>query len=315
MHARERRKMDLHLLRFVEAMAAWTWSDRTIERYEESVHAFLRWLAEETDVVSLAEVTAQTLGAYQVALMSTETRRGGRLSSSTQHTKLSALRAFFGFLAGEGFLLTNPARQLQLPKVRKPLPQALLTPKEALRLVESPDISTPLGLRDRAILEVLYATGVRASELCALALADFDASSATLLVRRGKGGKDRVVPLGPIASEVLSDYIAKARPQLLGKRRTHEVFVSWRGKPLHRVSVAAVVAKAARLCGLKKPIRPHRLRHACATHMLKGGADIRHIQKLLGHASLASTQVYTHVEIADLQAVHRRFHPRERGPR
>ena len=314
MNDRERRKMELSLIGFSEAMRARGWSERTIEAYEHNVRVFIAWLDEETDVTSLDEVTASTLGGYQVALLGEETRTG-RLSISTQHVRLTALRAFFASLAEAGKLLTNPARQLQLPKRRKSLPRPLLTPKEALRLLESIATKTPLGLRDRAMLEVLYATGIRASELCGLTIPDFDAASGVLLIRRGKGGKDRVVPLGPIACEVLSDYIATSRPRLLGRKSTAEVFLSKRGETLHRNNLAAAVAGAARRAGIGKPIRPHRLRHACATHMLKGGADIRHIQKLLGHASLASTQIYTHVEISDLQAVHRRFHPRERGER
>jgi integrase/recombinase XerD len=314
MNERQRRKMDLFLARFVEAMTAWGWSQRTIPGYEHNVRVFLDWLDEETDLVSLAEVAPKTLGAYQTDLLAEETASGSRLSASTQHLRLGAVRAFFAFLSREGELLVDPARQLQLPKRRKSLPQALLTPREAVRLLESIDTSAPLGLRDRAIVEVLYATGIRASELCALSLADFD-PSGTLTVRAGKGNKDRVVPLGPIASAVLSDYIARGREKLLGGKAASEIFVSRRGRPLHRGNLPAVVARAARHAGIKKPIRPHRLRHACATHMLKGGADIRHIQKLLGHASLATTEIYTRVEISDLQAVHRRFHPRERGDR
>jgi integrase/recombinase XerD len=313
MNERQRRKMDLFLARFVEAMTAWGWSKRTIPGYEQNVRVFLDWLDRETDLVSLAEVAPRTLGAYQTDLLAVETASGGRLSASTQHLRLGAVRAFFGFLSQEGELLINPARQLQLPKRRKSLPQALLTPKEAVHLLESIDTTAPLGLRDRAIIEVLYATGIRASELCALWLVDFDPGSGTLTVRAGKGNKDRVVPLGPIASAVLSDYIARGRARLLGRKAACEIFVSRRGRPLHRGNLPAVVARAARHAGLTKPIRPHRLRHACATHMLKGGADIRHIQKLLGHASLATTEIYTRVEISDLQSVHRRFHPRERG--
>lgn len=315
MNDRERRRMDLFLARFVEAMTAWGWSKRTIPGYEQNVRVFLDWLDRETDLVNLAEVAPRTLGAYQTGLLAEETASGGRLSASTQHMRLGAVRAFFGFLSQEGELLINPARQLQLPKRRKSLPQALLTPREAVHLLESIDTSTPLGLRDRAIIEVLYATGIRASELCALWLVDFDPGSGTLTVRAGKGNKDRVVPLGPIASAVLSDYIAQARARLLGRKAACEIFVSKRGRALHRGNLPAVVARAARHAGITKPIRPHRLRHACATHMLKGGADIRHIQKLLGHASLATTEIYTRVEISDLQSVHRRFHPRERGGR
>jgi integrase/recombinase XerD len=334
MNERERRKMDLLLVRFVEAMAAWNWSRRTIPGYEQNVRFFLEWLEQETDVTSLAQVSAETLGSYQMAVLAVEKPSGGHLAVGTQHTRLTVLKSFFRFLAREGKLLVNPAAGLQLPKKRRHLPQSHLTPKEAIRLVESIDTKTPVGLRDRAIVEVLYATGIRNAELRALALSDFDPAEGTLTVRGGKGGKDRVVPLGPVASAILSDYIAQARPKLMKgnawtwrSREIHarprkkpprgvtNLFVSQWGFPLHPPAVIDLVRHAAKRAGITKSIAPHRLRHACATHMLKGGADIRHIQKLLGHASLQSTQIYTHVEIGDLKAVHRRFHPRERGPR
>lgn len=322
MHDRERRKLDLSLARFVEAMTAWNWSKRTIPSYEQNLRIFFDWLDTETGIRSLAEITPELMGSYQVALLSTETRRGGHLASSTQHTRLTVLKSFFRYLVRDGKLLTNPAAGLQLPKKRHHLPQAHLTAKEAIRLIEGMETKTPVGLRNRAIVEVFYATGIRNAELRSLALSDFDPAGETLTVRAGKGGKDRVVPLGPIAAAVVADYIAESRPKLLKGRSwrrkpkgvTH-LFVSQWGFPLHAPPVIAIVKKAALKAGIKKPIAPHRLRHACATHMLKGGADIRHIQKLLGHASLQTTQVYTHVEISDLKAVHRRFHPREQGTR
>lgn len=334
MNDRERRKLDFSLVRFVEAMTAWNWSKRTIPSYEQNVRIFLDWLDSETDIKSLAEVTPELLASYQVALLSAETRSGAHLATGTQHTRLTVLKSFFRYLAREGKLLTNPAAGLQLPKKRRHLPQAHLTAKEAIRLIEGIETKTPVGLRDRAIVEVFYATGIRNAELRALAVSDFDPAEGTLTVRAGKGGKDRVVPLGPVAAAVVSDYIAQARPTLMSgsswtwrskeiharrwkkpPRGITHLFVSQWGFPLHPPVVISIVKRAAARVGIRKSIAPHRLRHACATHMLKGGADIRHIQKLLGHASLQTTQVYTHVEISDLKAVHRRFHPRERGTR
>jgi integrase/recombinase XerD len=328
MNDRQRRKMDLHLVRFVEAMTAWNWSKRTIPGYEQNVRVFLDWLERETDVTTLAEVTPETVASYQTALLSMENPRkdGELLSVGTHHARLSIVKGFFRFLASEGKLLLDPAAQVRLPKKRKGLPQALLTPKEAIRMLESIDTTTLLGLRDRAMLEVLYACGIRNAELRALSLPDFDPQAGTLAIRGGKGNKDRYVPLGPVAVAVLSDYIQRARPELLrsrsrsrsarvrGLRDTSILFLSKAGGDLNATAVILAVKKAAKRAGIRKPIRPHRLRHACATHMLQGGADIRHIQKLLGHATLATTQIYTQVEISDLKEVHRRFHPRERGP-
>jgi integrase/recombinase XerD len=325
MNDRQRRKMDLLLARFVEAMTAWSFSKLTVRGYHDSVRFFLDWLSEETDLTDLAEVTPETLTSFQTWLFTVEKMKsrgpirrsredttGEKLTASTQGKHLTALKSFFRFLAHEGKLLVDPAAGLVLPKRRKQLPQALLTPKEAIRLCDSIDTRTPMGLRNRAIVEVLYGTGIRNAELRDLTLSDFDSSAGTLSVRAGKGGKDRVVPLGPLVAAVLSDYISQARPKLATKAGVTHVFVSEHGWPLWSQSIVRIVDLAAKRAGIKKSVRPHRLRHACATHMLKGGADVRHIQRLLGHSSLATTEIYTRVEISDLKAVHKRFHPRER---
>ncbi len=338
MTPRQRRRMELLLEHFVEAMTAWAFSKRTIPSYAQHVAVFLDWLEKETDVGDLGEVTPEVLSSYQTALLGMERKRpgkrkatepksatapgaapetpaadGGRLSTSTQHARLSALRSFFGFLAREGKLLVDPAASLVLPKKRRSLPRSLLTPKEALKLVESIETKTPMGHRDRAVVEVLYATGIRNAELRGLSLADFDAEAGTLFVRAGKGGKDRVLPLGPAVTAIVSDYVQLARPKLAKRPGVTSLFVSNHGWPLWPASVVRIVDLSARRAGLQKTVRPHRLRHACATHMLQGGADVRHIQRLLGHSSLSTTEVYTRVEIGDLKAVHKRFHPRERG--
>jgi integrase/recombinase XerD len=313
MTPQQRKKMALTLARFVESMQAWNWSGRTIVSYEQNVRYFIDWLAAETDVETLAEVTVDTLASHQTALLSMEKANGERLSVSTQNQRVIALKSFFRYLAEEGKLLADPAASMRHPKQRRRLPQPLLTPKEAIRLLDSIKTSTPLGLRDRAILEVFYATGVRNAELRALQLTDFDPDGETLTVSGGKGNKDRVVPLGPVAAAIVGDYIAQARPKLALKRRVQNLFVTKNGLPLDPKLVITIVRRHLKHAGIDKPIRPHRLRHACATHMLKGGADIRYIQKLLGHASLQTTQIYTHVEIGDLKAVHRRFHPREQS--
>lgn len=323
MDGRKRRRMELLHARFVDAMTAWSFSKRTIRSYDDNVRFFIDWLDAETDIEDLAEVTSEILTSYQMWLVTTEKRRprglprppgekGGRLSAASQRARLSVLKTFFRFLAHEGKLLVDPAAGLTLPKRRKLLPQALLTSKEAIKLCESIDTTTPMGLRNRAVVEVLYTTGIRNAELRDLTLADFDSHAGTLFVNAGKGGKDRVVPLGPLASAVLSDYIAQARPKLPVKPGITSLFVSEHGWPLWSQSIVRIVDLAAKRAGIRKPVRPHRLRHACATHMLQGGADIRHIQRLLGHATLHTTEIYTRVEIGDLKAVHKRFHPRER---
>lgn len=315
MTSAQRNAMLLTLARFVEAMQAWNWSPRTVVSYEQNVRVLLDWLASETDVESLAEVTADTLASYQTALLSITKKNGEPLSIATQSHRITALKSFFRWLAEEGKLLTDPAASLRQPKKRQLLPQPLITPAEAIRLLESVKMSTPLGSRDRAILEVLYATGVRNAELRALEITDFDPAGETLTVRGGKGNKDRVVPLGPVAAAVVRDYLIEARPKLARAASVRNLFITKNGLPLDFKLVITIVRRHLKRAGIDKPVRPHKLRHACATHMLRGGADIRSIQKLLGHASLQSTQIYTRVEIGDLKEVHRRFHPREHGRR
>lgn len=326
MNDSQRRRMDLLLARFVDAMTAWSFSKNTIPAYEAGVRFFLEWLSEETDVNALAEVTPEILSSYQTALVTAEKRRPGgrpwpagekgeRLAASSQGRRLSVLKTFFRFLAHEGKLLVDPAAGLVLPKRRRLLPRALISAREAVRLCESIDTKTPMGHRNRAIVEVLYASGMRNAELRDLHLADLDAHAGTLFVRAGKGGKDRVVPLGALVTAILTDYVTQARPKLPVKPGVLNLFVSEHGWPLWSQSIVRIVDLAARDAGIRKPVRPHRLRHACATHMLQGGADVRHIQRLLGHATLATTEIYTRVEIGDLKAVHKRFHPRERARR
>lgn len=310
MTPRQQTTMKLTLTRFVEAMQAWNWSPRTVTGYEQNVRYFIDWLVTETDVESLAEVTVATITAYQAELMTAAKKNGEPLAVATQGARIIALKSFFRWLADEGKLLADPAAAVRLPKARRRLPQGLLTPKEAIRLLDSVPTATPLGLRDRAILEVFYATGVRNAELRALQLTDFDTPAETLMVSGGKGNKDRVVPLGPMATAAVREYIITARPALVRDRATTVLFVTKNGRALDGKLVITIVRRHLKRAGITKPILPHRLRHACATHMLRGGADIRHIQRLLGHASLQTTQIYTHVEIGDLKAVHRRFHPR-----
>lgn len=302
--------MDLLRRRFVEAMTAWNWSRKTILSYEQNVRYFMDWLGRETEVTDLAQVTAETMASYQTSLLAEEKRNGERIAVATQHNRICGPKAFLGFLWREGKLLINPAAGVVYPKMRRRLPHANLTPKETIQLIEAADTTTPLGMRDRAILEVLYATGVRNAELRALTLADI--GERTLAIHAGKGGRDRMVPLGAIGWSALSDYVQEARPKLAARDGVHNIFLTKNGLALDAMAVINAVRRAAKRAGLNKHLHPHLLRHACATHMLKGGADIRHIQKLLGHASLQTTEIYTKVEIGDLKQVHRMYHPRER---
>ena len=188
----------------------------------------------------------------------------------------------------------------------------MLSPEEAAALVSAPGTSTPQGLRDRAMLELMYGSGLRVSELCGLELQALDLGEAMLRVR-GKGSKDRVVPVGSAAAAALAAYLRAGRPALVRPATGSAIFLSARGQPLSRKTFWVGVKAAARRAGIGKPVKPHLLRHAFATHLLAGGADLRSIQELLGHADIATTQVYTAVERAALAESHRRHHPRGRG--
>jgi integrase/recombinase XerD len=223
------------------------------------------------------------------------------------------VRKFFSWLTAEQQIAYNPASALQPPKQPHRLPTNVLTRTEAKRLIESTPTTRPRDIRDRAILEVLYSTGIRRAELIGLTIYNVDFDNATLRIEHGKGGSTRIVPLTESACAALKLYLEEARSRFVNEPRQVRLFVSSRsGGSLDDADIVRIVKKAAARAKIKKPITPHSLRHACATHLLRGRADIRQIQKLLGHRRLASTEVYTHVEISDLREVISRCHPREK---
>jgi integrase/recombinase XerD len=230
------------------------------------------------------------------------------LQPSTIRRHISSLRTYFKFLGGEGVVTRDPTERLDTPKAWRRLP-AVLTIQEIERLLAGPDADTPLGIRDRALLEVAYATGARVSELVALRLADllFEERVARLF---GKGSKERLVPVGRRALGAAALYAREIRPGLDRGRSRGVLFVNARGGPLSRVGAWGIIKAAARRAGLSKRVTPHTLRHSFATHLLEGGADLRAVQEMLGHADLATTQLYTHVDREYLRSVHRSYHPR-----
>jgi integrase/recombinase XerD len=250
---------------------------------------------------------------YRTALFYAE-YRGRRLSFTTQGHRLAAVKRFTRFLWREHYLLTDPGACLERPRVEQPLPRTLLSEADMETLLLAPDTTEVLGIRDRAVLEVFYSTGVRNAELRFLTLDAVSLEQQQLAIRRGKGGKGRLVPLGEAAATWLSTYLVHSRPFMVSNPQEQTLFISFRGRPLEKNSVVDVVHQAALRAGLPKTVTPHALRLACATHMLARGASLRHIQELLGHASPETTQRYTRVEISDLKSVHRRFHPREQPP-
>jgi integrase/recombinase XerD len=230
------------------------------------------------------------------------------LAPATIRRQVSALRTYFRFLTGEGHLPADPSEGIETPKGWRTLP-AVLTPAEVDRLLAAPASGDPLALRNRALLEFAYATGVRVSELVGLRLQDVLFEDGVARVR-GKGAKERLVPVGRRALGAVALYAREVRPRLERAKGRGLLFLNARGTPLTRVGAWGIIKAAARSAGLSKRVTPHTLRHTFATHLLEGGADLRAVQEMLGHADLATTQLYTHVDREYLRSVHRRFHPR-----
>ena len=297
--------------RWREYLSVRGYAQRTVDTYGAELKPFLGFL-DSNGIAELSSVTRETLEAYRLHLFGLEGRTRRPLTLKTQAVRLGAVLSFFRFLYRERFLVVDPGREMELPRVPAALPPAVLTEAEVVRLVEAPPADTPAGLRDRAILEVLYSSGLRNSELSALTVDELDLERSQLRIVSGKGGKHRVVPLGEPAREAVEAYLRAGRPWLAKLPGQARVFVSARGRALTREALAVIVARAAVAAGLTQRVTPHLLRHACACHMLAHRASLRHIQELLGHASLNTTQRYTRLELSDLRKVHRRCHPRER---
>ncbi len=230
------------------------------------------------------------------------------LSGATIRRNISAVRTWFAFLAAEGHVTRDPSDRLETPKRWRTLPE-VLSVEEMSRVLESPKVEERLAWRDRALLELAYGAGLRVSELCNLALTDLLIGDG--LVRAfGKGRKERLVPIGRAVVSALSVYLHTIRPMLDRGASQGRVLLNARGEPLSRVGAWGIVKKHAKQAGITKRVTPHTLRHSFATHLLEGGADLRAVQEMLGHADLSTTQIYTHVDRDYLRTVHHRFHPR-----
>ena len=230
------------------------------------------------------------------------------LSAATIRRSVSAIRTYYGFLAGEGRVRNDPSDRLETPRRGRVLPDTL-TVAEVESLLAAPGIDDPLAWRDRALLELAYGAGMRVSELCGLGITDLLLTEGLVRVF-GKGSKERLVPLGRKTIGAVSVYLHQLRPSLDRGHGGGKVLLNARGEPLSRVGAWGIVKRAAERAGIRKRVTPHTLRHSFATHLLEGGADLRAVQEMLGHADLSTTQIYTHVDREYLRSVHRQFHPR-----
>jgi integrase/recombinase XerD len=287
--------------RFADAL--WTergLSDNTLSAYRSDLTLLDRWLT--THDSGLLRATPAQLQDY-LALRVAE-----RARPRTTARLLSSLRSFYRYLVRENVIVDDPTALIESPKLGRPLPKSL-TEKQVECLLAAPDTGTPLGLRDRAMLETLYATGLRVSELVTLTLARVSLFQGVVRVV-GKGDKERLVPLGGEAVRWLEDYLREARATLLGVHASAVLFPTARGGAMTRQAFWLNLKRYAHVAGIGTPLSPHTLRHAFATHLLNHGADLRAVQMLLGHADLSTTQIYTQVARARLQALHAQHHPR-----
>lgn len=280
-------------------------SEHTVSAYRRDLGGYVEWLLAE-GITDSAEVTPAVIGRF-IAERSTAVPP----PASTSLARLqSSVRGWHRFLAREGIEQDDPSGHLRPPKAPRRLPKAL-TIDQVERLLDAPSSAEPLGIRDRALLELLYATGARVSEAVGLDVDDL--SHGDVLRLRGKGSKERIVPVGSYARAAVDAYLTRVRPELAAKgRASARLFLGARGAPLSRQSAWLVIRSAAERAQITTEVSPHTLRHSFATHLLQGGADVRVVQELLGHASVATTQIYTHVSVDTLRDIYATSHPRAR---
>lgn len=296
--------------RFADHLLLQGRSPRTARAYRYDTRNFLHFLSDR-GLTEVHQISRDEVCAYQAFLHRRTKANGEPLAVKTRNTKMAAVLSFLSFLTEAGHLLINPGRDIKLPKTPRRLLPELLDEEQVVRLLETPDTTTPLGLRDRAAMELLYSSALRNTELRMLELADVDLARLWVRVLHGKGDKQRMVPLGEPAAAWVEEYLRRGRGFLLrdGPDPGY-LFLTLRGQRLSGESLGKLVKKHAEAAGLKK-VTPHLLRHCCASHMLAREARLRYLQELLGHASADTTQRYTQVQLADLRAVHQRCHPRE----
>jgi integrase/recombinase XerD len=285
-------------------------SHHTVRGAKSALEELAQFL-ETMNVTEVAQLNRDSLMRYREELAWRLTPKGTPLAVHSQLNLLGHVACFGRFLVAEGWLLADPSANIPRPKKPRRLPRNIMETSDVECILALPDTHTLPGYRDRTILEVLYSTALRREEIANLELSDVDTDGGYVFVREGKGGKDRVVPLGKSACEVVKSYLIGIRPQWPNSAKDKHLFLNRWGRGMNPNAVWAVVRKYAKAADLDKPVATHSFRHACATHMLRNGAPIRQLQEMLGHDSLESTQIYTHVTINDLRAMHRKFHPRE----
>ncbi|OGF46370.1 MAG: site-specific tyrosine recombinase XerD [Candidatus Firestonebacteria bacterium RIFOXYC2_FULL_39_67] len=274
----------------------------TVSSYKNDINQFLLFI-EKKGIGDAAKITKHDILDYFSSVKE-------KYDPSSSARKLSAIKTFFKFLSLEKKMEENPAAELESPRLMKKLPD-VLSEQEIVRLLESVNQKDKDDLRDRALLELMYATGMRISEVSNLKIYDYD-TVAQYIRCMGKGSKERIVPVGKVAADWVDEYIGKIRIELVEKTSSSsgELFLNKRGKKFSRVWLWKIIVKRAAAAGIAKHVTPHTLRHSFATHLLTHGADLRSVQEMLGHSSISTTQIYTHVDRSRLREVHKKYHPR-----
>jgi site-specific recombinase XerD len=304
----------IRLHQFAEKLELLGYSKRSIKDYPYDFSLFLRYLAKKESVTRLADITPQHITAYHTYLQYSMFRYGRHLATSTVVKRLEAVKKFYTIMHSEGLIEHNYAALITPPKKKRSIPRNVPSEKDMAAILDAIEPQDTLTIRDRALFELLYATGLRSEEVRTVPVESLDRTERTLFVT-GKGAKDRIVPVGDWVMPYLLEYLEVSRPKLLNPRNPQPgIFLSKNGRRINTPNLGDLLRKYVKKAGLDMHITPHTIRHACATHLLKGGADIRYVQELLGHSDLSSTQIYTKIDITFLKQAHKRFHPRERMP-
>jgi integrase/recombinase XerD len=303
--------LDLFKNRFRQNMEVLNRSQITVKEYLYGVDKFIAFL-NSLEVFNIEGITKEHISMYQKDLYYRLNYKGQQNVASTHNNYLKAVKCFCLFLKNEGYLAYSPAKDIQYAREPKQLPRTILTIEEIKKLFKAVDTKTHVGYRDRTIMELLYSTAIRRKELLNLKPQDVDYTRGLLKVNKGKGGKDRVVPIGKIACKYLENYIKLVRIDLQRKKESPYLFLSLWGNAIGNGTIHDIIYRYAKKAKLNKAVTPHVFRHTCATHLLQQKANIRCVQEILGHYCVETTQRYTQITITDLKEAHQQCHPREK---
>lgn len=303
----EHNEITTYLKNYLQWLTVRHYSPRTISLRKTNISRFIKW-CDERSLTHPQEISRPILERYRVYIYYYRKKNGDPISLSSQSTRLEPLRGFFKWLTKENHLLYNPASEMELPRQHRKLPH-ILTVEEIELILNQTTLHGDIGIRDRAIIETLYSTGLRRIEMINLKMYDIDLANGTLMVREGKGKKDRMVPLGERACAWLQKYIEDVRPDYAIEPDENYVFITEYGQSMIKNRMSDMVKKHIEAAGVTKPGACHIFRHSMATHMLENGADIRYIQVILGHSVLTTTELYTQVSIRKLKEIHTLTHP------